>query len=153
MISIRNANRTDIDRICELLKQFADESPVPELKYFQNEKYVRSMVGSILLGHGILLVSCNESTVTGLLMAIRQGSIWNPDIKIMSEMAWFVGQEYRHGRSGYKLIKEYIKCCNDEISQQKIKTFTITKMVSSPDIDYVRLGFNKLEEDFIWQAH
>jgi N-acetylglutamate synthase-like GNAT family acetyltransferase len=67
----------------------------------------------------------------------------------MYELAWYVKPQYRMGMVGVRLLKAYIDYSIKLKEEGRIKLFTITKMVSSPDFDYSKLGFKKIEENWM----
>jgi hypothetical protein len=67
----------------------------------------------------------------------------------MYELAWYVKPQYRMGMVGVRLLKAYIDYAKQLKQQGRIKLFTITKMISSPDFDYSKLGFQKIEENWM----
>ena len=75
--------------------------------------------------------------------------IWCEKTLAMYELAWYVKPEHRHKTVGYKLLKAYINYAKELKEQGRIKLFTVTKMVTSPDLDYSRFGFKKIEENWM----
>jgi len=144
------ATRHDIDILVEMLRHYSQQSPLQDLKDYQNEGHVRKLLTNMLLGMGKIWITRNENKIpTGMLMSIRSSNIWNPDIVFYSELAYWVEPEFRGGLSGYKLLKSYIDFCQNLLSMNKINYYTATKMSTSPDINFHRLGFRKLEETWI----
>jgi N-acetylglutamate synthase-like GNAT family acetyltransferase len=64
----------------------------------------------------------------------------------MNELCYWIEPEWRGGTSGYRLLTAYKEHCDKLKSQGLIEAYTISKMVNSPDLDYGRFGFKKLEE-------
>jgi GNAT superfamily N-acetyltransferase len=64
-------------------------------------------------------------------------------------LAWYVKPEYRNTTIGYRLLKAYVEYGKQLKAQNRIKMFTITKMVTSPDIKYGKFGFTKLDENWV----
>ena len=58
-------------------------------------------------------------------------------------------KEYRHKTTGYRLFKTYINYAKQLKDEGKIALYTITKMTTSPDINYGKYGFTKIEENWI----
>jgi hypothetical protein len=63
---------------------------------------------------------------------------------------YWVEPEHRNTTAGYRLLKEYNKQAEKLVEEGKIKLFTMTKMVNSPDLDFSRFGYKKTEE--VWVA-
>jgi GNAT superfamily N-acetyltransferase len=107
------------------------------------------IVDIILEGAGFCLVSEDVDGIHGMLLAFYNPNIWNPEKMALHEAAYWVDPDYRGGRSGYRLIKSYVEEGKRLQAEGKIEYFTISKMINSPDLDYGRFGFSKLEE--MWE--
>jgi hypothetical protein len=53
------------------------------------------------------------------------------------------------GMIGIRLLNQYIDYANQLKQEGRIKLFTITKMTTSPDLDYSRFEFQKIEENWM----
>ena len=142
---IREATKYDITQLTEMIRMFRDESPIQQYKDIDNPEYFSQLVNKILAGQGIIFVEDN----IGFIMAIISPTIWCDKTFAMYELAWYVKPEYRHKTVGYKLLKSYINYANKLKEQGRIKLFTITKMTTSPDFDYSRFEFQKIEENWM----
>jgi len=80
------------------------------------------------------------------LIAMRNPNVWDPKIMMMNELAYWVEPEHRGSTAGYKLIKKYKEYAEELKSNGDIQAYTISKMTTSPDLKYDRLGFEKIEE-------
>jgi hypothetical protein len=70
----------------------------------------------------------------------------DPKILMLNELAYWVNPESRMSSAGYKLIKRYQEAAEELKQQNDIQAYTISKMVTSPDLKYDRFGFEKIEE-------
>jgi len=75
-------------------------------------------------------------------------SIWSPQILVLQELAWYVLPEYRNTTIGYRLVKAYLNYAEQLVRNDRIRYYTLNKMVSSPNLKYEKLGFRKIDE--IW---
>jgi GNAT superfamily N-acetyltransferase len=142
---IRSATRWDEDEVVLMLERYKRESPLVFHKTSSTE-HARKILQHIWAGAGLCYVSYDEAGIHGMIIGIKNPNIWNPDIYAMHEMAFWVNPERRGTRAGYKLLKAYIEECKAMKEQGLIEYYTISKMINSPDLDYGRFGFNKLEE-------
>jgi N-acetylglutamate synthase-like GNAT family acetyltransferase len=142
---IRKATKYDKTQLAEMLKMFRDESPIQQYKELNNYDYIYSLIDSIVAGRGVIFIADN----IGFIMAITTPTIWCDKTYAMYELAWYVKPEYRHKTIGYKLLKTYIDYANQLKQEGRIKLFTVTKMTTSPDFDYSRFGFQKIEENWM----
>ena len=142
---IRKATKYDKIQLGEMLKMFRDESPIEQYKELNNPDYIYSLIDTIVAGKGIIFIEDN----IGFIMAIITPTIWCDKTFAMYELAWYVKPEYRMGMVGIRLLKEYIDYANKIKQEGRIKLFTVTKMTTSPNLDYSRFGFQKIEENWM----
>ena len=142
---IRQATKYDKIQLQEMMRMFRDESPIQQYKDIDNPEYFNSLVDSIIAGRGVIFIEDNVGFIIGLISPV----IWCDKTLAMYELAWYVKPEYRMGIVGVRLLKAYIDYAKQLKEQGRIKLFTITKMVSSPDFDYSKLGFKKIEENWM----
>lgn len=142
---IRQANKYDKTQIIEMMQLFRKESKIEQYKDLDNIEYWNKLLDSILAGQGIIYIEDN----VGLILGIVLPTIWCNKTLVMHELAWYVKPEYRNTSVGYRLLKAYIDYGKQLKQEGRIKMFTITKMVTSPDIKYDRFGFSKLDENWI----
>jgi N-acetylglutamate synthase-like GNAT family acetyltransferase len=142
---IRQATKYDITQLTEMMRMFRDESPIQQYKEIDNPDYFSKLVSGIVAGQGVIFLEDNIGFIMGLISPI----VWCDKTLAMYELAWYVKPEYRHKTVGYKLLKAYIDYAKELKAQGRIKLFTITKMTTSPDINYARFGFSKIEENWM----
>ena len=132
--------------IIEMLKHYRNMSPIDMIKEANNKEYITKLLSHIYAGRGIGLLSYKDDVPTGMLLAMVDASIWDPSLLMMREIAYWVEPEYRNTTSGYRLLAKYKEIGDEMIKDGKIKKYTISKMINSPDLDYGRLKFRKIEE-------
>lgn len=142
---IRQATRYDKFQIIEMLRQFRDEAPITQYKNFNNEEYVSRLIDQMLAGRGIIFIKPDVGFIAGLIVP----TIWCDKTLAMHELAWWVKPKYRKGTAGYRLLQAYIKHGNKLKEDGRIKLFTLSKLVTSPDLDYAKLGFVKTDENWM----
>ena len=142
---IRQATKYDKIQLQEMIRMFRDESPIEQYKNIDNPEYFDSLVDSIIAGRGVIFIEDNVGFIIGLISPV----IWCNKTLAMYELAWYVKPEYRMGMVGIRLLKQYIDYAKQLKEQGRIKLFTVTKMVTSPDFDYSRFGFKKIEENWM----
>ena len=110
-------------------------------------RHARSVANAdnILAGQGIIYIEDGIGLIIGIVMP----TIWCDKTLVLNELAWYVKPEFRHTTVGYRLLKAYVDYGKQLKEEGRIKMFTITKMVTSPDIKYGRFGFSKLDENWI----
>lgn len=144
---IRAATNYDVDHICDLMRRYRDEAADLDMfRHSNDESYVRSLLAHILAGRGVAII---DDAYAGMILAMINPSIWDPEILALNELAYYVVPEQRGGTLGYRLLKEYIHSAERLKTQGRIVYYTISKMTSSPDLNYNRFGFQKIEETWI----
>lgn len=142
---IRQATKYDKNGIIELMQCFRKESDIEGYRNLDNPEYWNRLLDTIFAGAGVVFYEEGK----GLLMAMVIPSLWCNKTFFMQELAWYVKPEYRNTTVGYKLLKQYIEHGKKLKEDGRIVMFNIGKMVTSPDVDYGRFGFKKLEETWI----
>lgn len=143
---IRQANKYDLSEIVRMLKNYREQAPTQFLKDSNNQEHIETLLSNIIAGAGFILLAEKEESIFGMLIAAQHPNIWNPEAMQMSEVAYWVDVEHRGGTAGYRLLQAYIQQCEEYKKENRIKFFTLSKMVNSPDLDYQKFGFTKLEE-------
>jgi N-acetylglutamate synthase-like GNAT family acetyltransferase len=148
-MKIRIATRFDIPQLVEMLKRYRDHSPLACLKSVNDEAYIEELLTQVITGRGTIFVADYEKELAGMLIAVRNSNAWDPKILALNELAYWVDPQYRNTSAGYKLLSKYRDYAQELKDQGQIEYFTISKMVNSPDLNYDRFGFRKLEE--MWE--
>lgn len=141
---IRMATRFDIASITDMMRQFRVESPVADI-YGEDEAHFVQLLNNMIAGQGGVFYAPDKGFLLGMILP----SIWSPSVRAMHELAWYVTPEHRGGTAGHRLLKAYIAHGKALKEAGRIKYFTISKMVSSPDLKYGQFGFRKVDENWI----
>lgn len=131
---------SDIEYLTAAAKRFYAEIGISEFKGMQEYyEYILSIDGAfakIINGKGFIV---------GLISP----SFLNPNIKLCSELAFYVDKEYRGTSTAVKLLKMYEQHAIDNgcnqinlVSLEKLDAETVSNI-------YGRLGYNLLEKHFI----
>ena len=138
---IRYANKYDIDKIIELLKDFAikTDSQLKGNPLDWSKTYVMQLITNIMAGQGFILIDDEQ---TGILIAFKNHCFWNnKSIQLQEVML--------HGLNKFviaRLIKEYIKIAQQLLINKEINQAT---MSSFDDLKFERYGMKKLE--YTWE--
>lgn len=148
-MNIRQANKFDLPYIINMLRHFRDNAPVDKIKECNNEKYITTLYTHILAGRGVAIVAEYDQPF-GMIVGYIDQNIWDPDIRVLRELCYWVEPEHRNTTAGYRLLKAYNKAAESLREEGRIHLYTMTKMVNSPDLDFSRFGYTKTEE--VWVA-
>lgn len=147
---VKQANRYDIDTLVDFMRDYAEYSPITELRYRHNEEHVRKLITTVLMGAGVAFIAFKDERPIGFLIAVRTPNIWNPDVKLYQELAFWVDIEYRNGTAGYRLYQAYKEHAEEAMKLGDVQAYTISKMNNSK-FNPEHLGFEYLESTYIKQ--
>jgi hypothetical protein len=148
-MKIRQANKFDQEQVFRMLRSYRNASPIRLLDHSDNEEHISKLFNSLLHGRGVVLLAEKDTEVVGMLMAVIDQNIWDPEVLIMRELAYWVDEDHRGSTAGYRLLAEYKKVGEELVLDGRIKAIALSKMVSSPDLKYNKFGFDKLEETWV----
>lgn len=140
---IRKANKYDIDKIIELLKDFAIKSK-NQLKGSPldwSKTYVMQLITNIIAGQGFILIDDEQ---TGILVVYKNHCFWNDKSIQLQEVML-------HGYNKFviaRLIKEYIKIAKELLKKGEINQATIS---SYDDLKFERYGMKLIE--YHWEIN
>ena len=146
---IRQANKFDMEAIVRMLKAYRDKAPAQFLRDSSNQEHIEKLINNILAGAGFILLAIKDEDPVGMVVAAQHPNIWNPEVMQISEIAFWVDEEHRGGKSAHRLLHAYIQQCEEWKQENRIQFFSLSKMVNSPDLSYEKFGFEKLEETLI----
>lgn len=146
---IRQANKFDMEAIVRMLKAYRDKAPAQFLRDSSNQEHIEKLITNILAGAGFILLAIKDEDPVGMVVAAQHPNIWNPEVMQVSEIAFWVDEEHRGGKSAHRLLHAYIQQCEEWKQENRIQFFSLSKMVNSPDLSYEKFGFEKLEETWI----
>lgn len=127
-----------------MLHHYKLASPIEFHKTLTDDK-AQVIVDQILAGRGVCFVVQEGGEINGMLLAIKAPNLWSDEHMVMQELAYWVEPHRRGSTAGYRLIDAYRKYCEELKDQGSIEYYTISKMSTSPDLDYERFGFEFLE--------
>lgn len=145
-IKIRPADESDVYWICTQLKKFSDfyNSKYP---LYDDPDFAAFTMGNIIENHFVLM-ACEEKSKTrvGFIAGLETKHFFNPNINVLSELFWWVDEEYRGSRAGLLLLNEFIK--HGEEKFQWIQ-FTLEHKSPVSDQTLVKKGFKLQEKSFL----
>jgi N-acetylglutamate synthase-like GNAT family acetyltransferase len=146
-MKIRLANKFDLPSVVEMLRNFRNNTPIEMMRECNNEEYINKLFHHIILGGGVALIAEDKNTA-GMIIGVKDQNVWDPNLKVLRELVYWVEPQYRGSTAGYKLLLQYNKLAQELIDENKISMYTMTKIVNSPDLDFTKFGYKKAEE--VW---
>jgi GNAT superfamily N-acetyltransferase len=143
---IRYASYFDQEQIIDLLELYKQHSPLELHKDTCDREYIKKLLAQIFAGRGAIFVNDDHGKLNGMIIALKNPNIWDNTIICVNELAYWVNPDVRGGTIGYRLLKQYQDYCEELKAQGEIQYYTVSKMITSPDLNYSKFGFKKLEE-------
>lgn len=146
-MNIRLANKFDVNYFISLAKK------VHELDFITtdlpvNEEHISSMLNAILHGQGVALIAENEEPI-GMIVGIIHQNLWYPNLYQMTQILFYVDEEWRHTKAGYMLLMEYNKRAKELKDKNRIHDSIIQAAEPLHEIDFSRFGY--VMTDKIWK--
>jgi RimJ/RimL family protein N-acetyltransferase len=146
-MKIIEANKFHTPIIIDMLKEYRSATPVALFAECNDEEHIKVLLAHLFAGKGMALLACrDDDVVVGMLLAMIDQSIWDTNLCILKELAYWVSPEFRGTSAGYRLLSKYNDHAKSLLDLGRIQAWTISKMVNSPDLDYGKFGFSKAEE-------
>ena len=141
---VREATEEDRTDILILAKQFVKEAP--EIYSWNSERMERD-VDNILTNpnYGVLLLEYKEETV-GLLAFTASEMPFTGKV-IGFELAWFLEEDHRKGRTALMLVREYERV----LKEAGINTAALSDIQGLRSLEslYNKLGYERMETMYI----
>lgn len=151
-IIVRKAEPFDFPDIKHLMIDFANANPV---KLLHDPEYSEQHTDSVLnhlYEYGLMLVAEEDHRVVGMLLASVVADIWLPQVKRMSEIAWWVDQTHRNTTAGARLLKKYVELGIEYQEQGIIQHFTLTTLASTPDLKLDKRGWKPIDFNWVYKG-
>ena len=145
---VREANKFDIPALLDMLRAYRIATPLDFLRDVDDAEYITKLLIELMSGRGLILIA-EEAEPIGMLMAIISPSQWELSKYLMTEMAYWMNPDARGSSGGYRLLSAYVEHGQALKDSGRISAFFISKMVNSPDLQYQKFGFTKLEEYWV----
>ena len=149
-MKIRLANKFDQPFLLDVLKQYQQQTDLPETslnsEMVLKEDYISKLFHHILLGGGLGLVAEKDNKAVGILLALCNSTIWDPEVKTLNHLLLWVEPSARTSTAAMRLLRAYNEHGNKMIKENKIKMFSITKAYHLKKLNLEKMGFKKAEE-------
>lgn len=147
-LTIRSAEPLDADWILPELKNFS-EFVGTKKKLFGNEDYVRTQVLNVMKNHLLLVAEKEDKTLIGFIGGFFVPHYFNPEIKTLTELAWWVVPSERRSAAGFLLMQGFIdfgKKNSDWIA------FGLNEKTPVKPEKLIELGFQPFEHSFLMEV-
>jgi RimJ/RimL family protein N-acetyltransferase len=148
MITTRFANSSDLDWIFAECVAF---SKAYEAKFSLagNEAYGRSFISNLIENH-LLLIGLKDGERAGFIGGLITPHHFNPDIKQLAELFWWVPEKFRGTAVGGKLFLEFVA-----FGKQHCDCITMTVENHTPitDESLAKRGFKLTEKAYLMECN
>lgn len=144
VISVREAELSDIDWILPELKAFAEFYASQHNLFSDDDGYNRKTISQLIENH-YFMVSCESDKSTGFIAGLISQHLFNPKIKTLTELFWWVKPDFRRSNAGSMLLDDFVKF--GESYDWVIMTLEHNSPVKSESI--LKRGFVYKEQSFI----
>jgi len=149
-MKIRLANKFDQPFLINVLKQYQEQLDLPETSLSSEivvkDEHISKLYHHILLGAGLALIAEENNKPIGILLAIKNGNIWDPEVKTLNHLLLWVVPEHRNSSAALRLIRSYNEHGKKMIEEKEIKMFSMTKAYHLGKLNLEKLGYTKAEE-------
>jgi len=144
-IIIRKATLDDSPVILKQLKDSSDFYDSKHPLYGNDEVHSHNIVTGLIKEH-VFFVAEKEGEVIGLIAGMLVPHIYNQNLMTLTQMFWWVKPEYRHGKTGLRLLNAYT-----EAGEEKADWIICTTHKHTPikDRSFLKRGFHLNEKSFL----
>ena len=145
---VRTANSDDVEWVLPELEEFSKffDSKIP----LYNEDYARVIVWDMITGDShLFLVAERDGRPLGFICGFVSGHPFNPDIRTLVELLWWVKLEERGGSAGARLLNAFV-----DWGKSNVDWITMTLEDKSPvnDLTLTKRGFRLKERSFVLEV-
>lgn len=145
---IRQATRSDVTTIAELLIEFLDNTSYDKHIAELNPIYIKHLAYAAVKT-GYVWVYEKDGIIVGLLIAIKEQNAWIPTLYTLRELVWYVKEEYRNSPSAGRLFVQFCKTGEQLLEDGKIVAYVTTRMATTSEYDLTKRGFRLTEKLYI----
>ncbi len=146
-ISTRFATMEDESWILEQSADFAKTYP-SKLNLAENLPYMKLLFKNLIENH-VMIIAEMAGTRTGFIAGMKAPHHFNPNLTVLSELLWWVPEEFRGSKAGSALLEDFIavgKGSADWI------TFTIEEQTPISDKSLIKRGFRPTEKSYLLEV-
>lgn len=147
-IVIRRATLADIPGILPLARQFRDHVSMQSVPMEHLEMSLANVIEGVL--PGVVFLSLDGEHVTGALVMVETPTWFSPDVRMATELAWFMDPEYRGGTAAIRLLE----AAHDWAAERECFAVVMHSIIQgespgSADDILQRLGFKNRERTYV----
>lgn len=145
---IRLADRSDLNRVTDLILDFLQESSYAKHTEEVDRDYIRKLVYAVIKS-GYIWIMFNDQIAVGILIAVKEQNIWMPSKVSLRELVWYVKEEYRKTIGAGRLFIKFCEQGDELMANGEIDGYFTTRMNSTTDYDLEKRGFRLTESLYL----
>lgn len=141
---IRKAHPTDLPYLLEHAKEFIKFYNNKNIKY--NEAHLLHLGHTLIEKHVLVVAETEDGKIAGMLGAMYVPNPIDPSCISLTELFWWVGEEYRRTRAGWLLLS-FLEAVGEKYEVPVV----ISVLPQTGDVTPLleRHGFVKVEESYV----
>lgn len=145
-MNVRPATIDDLDWVLEQAKEFSKFYGTK--KSLIDDSYARTGLAGVI-ENGVMLIAEGKEHRMGFIAGLIVDHPYNPKIRLLYEMLWWVSEPFRKTKAGYALLKRFI-----EIGKEEADWVTLCSLNVSPIGDRIleRFGFKMIERNYLLEV-
>lgn len=147
MTITRKAERSDIPWILQELEGFSKFFGTKRPLMHDNQEYKENFLNNLVDNHACFIAEDN-GVPQGFIAGFITPHFLNPDIRLLSELFWWVPEKFRLSRAGLKLLDRFLA-----YGKQNADWITFALETNSPvqDKSLIKRGFRLQERGFLME--
>jgi hypothetical protein len=146
-IIVRRAREDDLAWINTELREFATLYPSKHSIVGDNSYWEGGLRG--LVKDHLFLIADKDGERAGLICGVLTTNMFNPKVRVLSEVFWWVAKPFRKSRAGYLLLKEYIEWGRNN-SDWILLSSIISSKIREKSLE--KLGFRLQERIYLMEV-
>lgn len=146
---VKRATLIDFDWLWEQCEAFS-KTYESKLSLTSNVEYAKDFLKNLICNHLVLVTFTDSLERTGFIAGLVQPHHFNPDIRMLSELLWWVPPEHRGGKSGALLLDSFIDYGKDRCHWI---TFTVERTTPISDKPLLKRGFKHTETAYLMECN
>jgi hypothetical protein len=145
---IRLATRADLNIVTDLLLEFLAETSYTTHCAEPDAEHIKRLVFSVL-HQGYIWILFDQDTPQGVLVAVKEASVWMPQLISLRELVWYVRKSHRGTVAAGRMFVKFCQQGDKMLESGEIAGYFTTRMTTTVDYDLERRGFRQTEKLYI----
>ena len=139
----------DARHVINLMQHFLNDTSYSQAEDASKDIEHLGKLAFTFINNGYVWLAFDGEEPVGMLAAVMEPNMWNPKVRQMRELIWYVVPEKRKSTVGGRLFKQY--CLKGEELKQagKINVYFTSMMSSTQACDLESRGFRCTERTYI----